>query len=117
MVPVTEMGFMVGEEERGAPTIEPTALPLEAVTQDSSEKVSIDGAPTEMAPKMSVEGCSKKDPIEKVRMEEAIDNLEKDPIAIMETERSLEMATPIRQFLTSTAYVGPSDQRAYAYSI
>ena len=62
MVLVVEMKPTIEEEEHAAPTIEPTALLLKAVIQDSPREVSIDGALTEMAPKMGVERCFEKDP-------------------------------------------------------
>ena len=117
MVLITEMGSVIGEEEHAAPTIEPMALPLEAVIQDSLEEVPTSGVPMETVPKMSIEGHSEKDLIEEVRMEEAVDNSKKDLTTKMETGGSLEMATPVGHFLASTAHVGPSNSMLRAPSI
>ena len=117
MILVAETGPTAREEEPAAPTIELMALPLEVVMQDSPEKVSIGGALMEMASKMSIEECSKKDPTEKVRMEEAVDNLEKDLTKMIETRGSSEMATPTGYFFASAALVEPSDLTPHASSI
>ena len=71
----------------------------------------------ETALEMSVKGCSKKDLIEVARMEEVIDNLEKDLAMMMETKGSLEMVTSARHFLASTAHVELSDSISHAPSI
>ena len=109
VVPNAEIEPVIGEEEYAAPTVEPTTLPLEVMMQDSPEKISIDGAPTETVSKISVEGCSEKDSIEVARMEKAIDNSKKDLATMMETEKSLKMVTPTGCFVTSTSHAGPSD--------
>ena len=63
---IVEIEPMIREEEYATPIVEPITLPLEAMMQDSLREVSIDGAPMVMALEMSIEGCSKKDPIEVV---------------------------------------------------
>ena len=60
MVSIAETESAVRKEEYATPTIKPTALLLEAVMQDFSKKIPIDGAPTEIAPEMSTEGCFEK---------------------------------------------------------
>ena len=69
----------------------------------------VGGAPTEMASEMSIEECSEKDPIEKVWMEETIDNPKKDL-------RSSKMVILVGCFLASTAHVGPSDPMSHTSS-
>ena len=61
LVSVAEMESAIKEEEHVAPVVELMSPPLEAMAQASLEKVLIDGVPTKTAPKMSTEGCSKKD--------------------------------------------------------
>ena len=85
--------------------------------QGSPEKVSISGAPMETAPEMSIVEYFEKDPTEKVRMEEAVDNSEKDLTKMIETRGFSEMATPAGHFLASTAHAGPSDAMPRAPSI
>ena len=109
MVSIAETGSTIREEEHATPTIKPLALLLETVIQDSPEKISIDGVPMKTTPKINVEGCFEEDPTEVARMEKMVDNLEKDLTMMMKMGGSLEMATPARHFLTSTAHVGPSD--------
>ena len=109
MVPIAETELEVREEEHVASAIEPTSPPLKALAQTSPEKVSVNGAPTETAPEMSVEGCFKKDLTEIARMEKVVGNLEKDLAMTTKIERSLEMATPAWCFLASTSPVGPSN--------
>ena len=109
MILIAKMRSAIGEEEHTAPTVEPTVVPLKVMIQDSPREVLIDGAPMEMEPEMSIEGCSKKDLVEVPRMEKMVDNPEKDLTMMMETGGSLEMMTPAGYFLASTAHTGPSD--------
>ena len=109
MVSFAETRPMIGEEEHTALFVEPMVLPLEAVMQDFSEKISIDGAPMKTAPKMSVERYSEKDPTEVARIEKMVNNSEKDLVTMMKTEGSLEMVTPAWRFLSSASHVEPSN--------
>ena len=117
VVSIAEAEFMVRKKEHATPVIEPTSLPLEIVMQNSPRKFLIDGAPLEIAPKMSVERCSKKDLIETARMEKAVDTPKKDLMTAMETERSLEIATSVSCFLASTSPTGSSDPMLRAPSV
>ena len=84
-------------------------LPLETMTQDSPQKVSIDRGLTEMVPEISIKGHSETDLTEVAWMEKVVDNLEKDLAMMMETGGSLEMVTLAGLFLASIAHAGPSD--------
>ena len=60
MILVVETELAIEEEEHAALATEPTTPPLEVVMQDSLEKILIDEALMETAPKMSTRDAPKK---------------------------------------------------------